>query len=183
MAYISLEMCMRLELKRFLGKGHHLLRGCLVLLIPSLFGKQSGDIFAYLKNVSVFQFVIDEQKRETSFGSKGKKSSHAQGLKIFYVTQDIVSVPFSSESILIFQHFIDPALVMKETELKEDPWRIFLFQRKSLCGSQNRCSLDTGFPPSGLNQQHQCHLEASQKFRSLNLHLGPNSPHFNKISR
>lgn len=38
---ISLEMCMRLELKNWLlGKGHHLARGCLVLLIPSLFAKQ-----------------------------------------------------------------------------------------------------------------------------------------------
>ena len=39
--YISYEVCMRLELKNWLlGEGHHLARGCLVLLIPSLFGKQ-----------------------------------------------------------------------------------------------------------------------------------------------
>lgn len=54
-AYISLEMCMRLELKNWLlGEGHHLARGCLILLIPSLFGKQMETFLPTSKNVSVF---------------------------------------------------------------------------------------------------------------------------------
>lgn len=54
-AYISLEMRMRLELKNWLlGEGHHLARECLVLLIPSLFGKQMETFLPTSKKVSVF---------------------------------------------------------------------------------------------------------------------------------
>ena len=66
--YISLEMCMKLELKDWLlGKGHHLARGCLVLLMPSLFGKQMGRPFAYLKKHLNPLFVINEHKGEANF--------------------------------------------------------------------------------------------------------------------
>lgn len=68
--YISLEMCMRLELKHWLlGEGHHLARGCLVWLLLSVFGKQRQRVCPSQEPLQFFIFVINAEKGQANLGA------------------------------------------------------------------------------------------------------------------